>query len=380
MRALIADPSEEITSLPLRAGSYELRGRLGEGGMATVFVGRRAGGNGADLVAIKMIRDELARSAEFEAMFMDEAKLVSRLRHPNIVCCHELGNDRGHLFLVMELLFGQSLWSLWEACRARRLRLRFDMIAWIGARVADGLHYAHEFAEESSAGMASSLGIVHRDVNPTNIFVTYDGQVKVIDFGLAKAANRVSKTAAGVIKGKASYMSPEQALGAPVDRRTDIFALGATLWELGCDRRLFRGADEVETLKRVAAAEVPDPAKLVPGFPPALSRVLRKALARQKERRYATALELAHDLDAFAGGAIHAAIVAQVMQEVFAAQHVKQAAWLAKVTSQAEKRAPSHRAVFNRASGSGPRGAATVLVVFAFLALVAVVVVGFALR
>ena len=205
--------------------------------MAEVYVARRVEGPGAgEIVAIKMIREQFARSHEFATMFMDEARIVSRLRHPNIIRYYELGTDTQQLFLAMELLFGQSLWSLWEACRARGVRLRYETIAWIGARAAEGLHHAHELRDESG----QALDIVHRDVNATNIFVTYDGEIKVIDFGLAKAANRASKTAAGVIKGKVAYMSPEQAVGAPVDRRTDVFALGTTLWELGCDRRLFK--------------------------------------------------------------------------------------------------------------------------------------------
>ena len=146
------------------------------------------------------------------------------------------------------------------------------MVAWIGARVADGLHYAHELKEREGSVLSAFLDIFHRDVNATNIFVTYEGGIKIIDFGLAKAANRASKTAAGVIKGKVAYMSPEQAIGAPIDRRTDVFALGTTLWELACDRRLFKHTDEVETLKRVHAAEVPVPTKLVDQFPAELSR------------------------------------------------------------------------------------------------------------
>src|ERR1019366_8578134 len=228
-----------------RLGRYDLRAKIADGGMAEVHVARRVEGPGAgEVVAIKTIREEFARNQDFVTMFIDEAKIVSRLKHPNVIRYHELGTDDGQLYLVMELLFGQSLWSLWEACRARGVRLRYAMIAWIGARAADGLHYAHELADENGV----PLEIIHRDVNATNIFVTYDGAVKVIDFGLAKAANRASKTAAGVIKGKVAYMSPEQAVGAQIDRRTDVFALGTTLWELACDRRLFKRPDDVDTL------------------------------------------------------------------------------------------------------------------------------------
>jgi serine/threonine-protein kinase len=335
-------------SLPFRLGRYELRALVAEGGMATVYVARRLDGGeqvgaGAPtdngIVAIKMIREEFAKNREFRTMFLDEAKIVSRLRHPNIVRYHELGDEGGNVFLAMELLLGQSLWSVWDACRSRRVRLRYDMVAWIGARVAEGLHYAHTLRDEQG----HRLDIVHRDVNATNVFVTYDGEVKIIDFGLAKAANRASKTAAGIIKGKVAYMSPEQAVGAPVDARTDVFALGTTLWELSCDRRLFKHADEMETLKRVHAAHVPDPTRLVAGYPPALWRVLQRALARDKEDRYPNAAELGRELDACArveARAVDAAGVAEVMRELFAEDRSRQAAWVADASAVDGGRAP----------------------------------------
>jgi len=305
--------------------------------MATVYVAR---GPGNGVVAIKMIRDEFAHNREFFTMFTDEARIVSRLRHPNVVATHHLGNEDGHVFLAMELLIGQSLWSVWEACRTRKVRLRYDMIAWIGARAAEGLHYAHELADDGG----KPLDIVHRDVNATNIFVTYDGQIKVIDFGLAKAANRASSTAAGVIKGKAAYMSPEQAVGAPVDRRTDIFALGATLWELACDRRLFKHSDDVQTLRLVDAAVVPDPTKLVDDFPEELWRILRKALERTRESRHATAAELAHDLDGFArrgNGSVDSSTVAGVMGALFGDDRSRQVARAADASRPIRRRGPA---------------------------------------
>jgi serine/threonine-protein kinase len=310
--------------------------------MATVYLARRSGSGASSpgaVVAVKMIRDEYAKSEEFLTMFMDEAKIVSRLRHPNIVATERLGNDDGHLYLAMELLVGQSLWNVWDACRSRHVRLRYDMIAWIGARVAEGLHYAHELDGDDGR----PLGIVHRDVNATNVFVTYSGQIKVIDFGLATAANRASRTAAGVVKGKVAYMSPEQAVGAPVDRRTDVFALGTTLWELACDRRLFKRSDDVETLRRVHAATVPDPTKLVGDFPDELWRILRKALERRRESRHSSAADLGHDLDAFvrsSGGAVDARVVADVMNALFANDRARQEAWLADASHADQRRAP----------------------------------------
>jgi serine/threonine-protein kinase len=320
-----------------------VRGKIADGGMAAVYVAKR----GDQLVAIKVIRDEFARNKEFRTMFLDEAAIAARLAHPNIVRYFELGagDATGPAYIAMELLQGQSLWAVWEACRARGVRLRYDVLAWIGARVAEGLHYAHELRGEDG----TPLDIVHRDVNATNIFVTYDGNIKIIDFGLAKAANRASKTAAGIIKGKVAYMSPEQAVGASVDRRTDVFALGTTLWEIACDRRLFKRSDEVETLRRVHAAEVPDPRYLVAGFPDRLWSILQHALERDTEKRYATAAQMARELDAFADGTVNQQVVAEVMHELFAQEEARAKAWLIEASdpgSRPSKEPLKHRSTF----------------------------------
>ncbi len=293
----------------VRLGPYEILAPIAEGGMAVVYLALR----GQDRVALKMIREDLSRSREFLEMFRDEAKIVSRLLHPSIVRTFEQGDVDGHAFIAMELLAGKSLWAVWDACHARGVRLRYDMIAWMGARVAEGLHYAHELCDEDG----HALGIVHRDVNPSNLFVTYDGTIKIIDFGLAKAANRASRTATGIIKGKVSYMSPEQAGGEPVDCRTDVFALATTLWELACDRRLWKGADDMETLEQVRKAKVPDPTRLVAGFPPGLWAVLSPALARDPRERTPTAAELGRGLDALAGPAASPQVLAEMMRELF---------------------------------------------------------------
>jgi serine/threonine-protein kinase len=318
--------------MPERLGRFEVRAKIGEGGMAAVYLGH-ASENGVERVAaIKVIKEELSLNSDFVIMFMDEARIVSRLNHPNIVKVYELGNEGSRLFLAMELLFGQSLWHVWNACRERGVRLRYDVAAWIGARVAEGLHCAHELRDDKG----QFLNVVHRDVNASNVFVTYDGQVKIIDFGLAKAANRVSKTAAGVVKGKLAYMSPEQAVGNPLDRRSDLFALGTTLWEITVDRRLFKGTDDIDTLKRVHAADVPDPTRLVEGFPPYLWNVLRKALAREPVQRYQTGLEMARDLDHCAraeGRIINEAVVSEIMGALFANEAQRQEQWLAEASS-----------------------------------------------
>ena len=182
--------------------------------MATVYLGFARDPTmpgGGLLVALKVIKELYALNTEFVTMFSDEAKTVSRFNHPNIVRVFELGAEGNRLFMAMEFLNGQSLWHVWNACRERGVRLRYDVAAWIGARAAEGLHHAHELHDERG----EFLNIVHRDVNASNIFITYDGQVKIIDFGLAKAANRVSRTRAGMVKGKLAYMSPEQVVVSP---------------------------------------------------------------------------------------------------------------------------------------------------------------------
>jgi serine/threonine-protein kinase len=207
----------------------------------------------------------------------------------------EFGQEGRRLYCAIELVMGQSLWRVWDACKMRQSRLRYDWLAYVGARVAEGLHHAHELKDESG----KMVGFVHRDVSPSNVLVSYDGRVKIIDFGLAKAEHRLSKTTVGVVKGKYAYMAPEQTQTSHVDRRADVFSLGVTLWELSADRRLFKKKDDVETLIAVSEAKVPDPCGLVMGYPRPLWRILRRAMRKEPEKRYQTALEMGRELDAF---------------------------------------------------------------------------------
>jgi eukaryotic-like serine/threonine-protein kinase len=325
--------------MPARLGRYEVRAKIGEGGMATVYLGHLTADQGERVVALKVIKDEFSLNADFVNMFLDESKIVSRLNHANVVRVFELGNEGARLFIAMELLFGQSLWHVWNACRLAGVRLRYDVAAYIGARGAMGLHHAHELTRPD--GGPSNL--VHRDVNASNIFVTYDGEVKIIDFGLAKAIGRVSKTAAGVVKGKLAYMSPEQAVGKALDRRSDVFALATSLWEVTTDQRLFKGADDVETLKRVYAAQVPDPTALVEGYPPALWQILRRALAKSPDDRYRTAADFARELDAFVMNTapqISPKMVGEVMQVLFRGERERQATWMAEASAHGKPAPP----------------------------------------
>jgi eukaryotic-like serine/threonine-protein kinase len=275
-------------------GEYEVLAPISEGGMASVWLGR-ARTAPQRLVALKFVRPEFERNKDFVVMFLDEARIASRLHHPNIVSIVDVGYDGKRHFIAMEVLRGHTLLALSHAAHARGRRLPYEMVAWIGARVADALHYAHELVDDRGA----SDHIVHRDVNPANIFITLEGEPKLIDFGLAKARDRIASTAIGVVKGKLAYLAPEQVRGHPVDRRSDVFALGITLWETSLDRRLFLDDTDLETIRRVRETHVPDPMSIDPQYPRALASALAHALARDPNDRYQTAAQLRDALDAF---------------------------------------------------------------------------------
>jgi serine/threonine-protein kinase len=224
---------------------------------------------------------------------------------------------------------GESLLDTWYACQDRQLMLPYDIIAWIGARAAEGLHHAHELRDPTSNAFER---IVHRDVNPGNVFLTYEGQVKVIDFGVAKALNRLSSTTSfGTLKGKVSYMAPEQAKTSDVDRRADIFSLAVTLYELTTDRRLFKRKTDVDTLVAVTKTDVPDPSTAVPGYPPDLSQILLRALQGNRDLRYSNALDFSRELDRFAqtqGRSVDATTLAEVMNYLFWDQRNRFVQWL----------------------------------------------------
>lgn len=308
--------------------------RLAAGGAASVYLARLTGPHNYErLLALKIIHEHLAEEQEFVDMFLDEANLASRLAHPNVVHVFELAREDDVLFMAMEYLHGQPLSQVYRRFTENAEPLPLDLVAWIGARAADGLHHAHELCDENG----HRLCLVHRDVSPQNVIVTYDGQIKVVDFGIARADGRLAQTALGQIKGKFSYMAPEQALGKAYDHRADLFALGATLYELAMGRRLFRGEDDMETLRKVISAEVPAPRSLDPAFPLALETILLRVLALDPERRHASANELARDLDAFAaagGVKDHAERLGELITEAFHEERAKQEAALARLREQ----------------------------------------------
>jgi len=322
-------------SLPPRLGRFEVGAKIGGGGMATIYVGR--GADKDELVALKVIRDELAHDENFSAMFVDEAKILARLSHPNVIHTLEYGVTGHHRFIAMELLSGRTYADLWDVLVGKGETMPLLLGAWICARVAEGLHSAHELVDDDG----NPLGVIHRDVNPTNIFLTHSGTVKLIDFGLAKARVRMSKSADGIVKGKIPYLAPEQAKAAPIDRRIDVYALGTTLWESVTMKRLFKRDNDVATLRAIRDAHVPNPRDTDPDFPEALWKVIEKALKVDREERYPTAAAMQKDLDAFLGDAAgeQPKELARLLHDIFPEAEAQDTRWLRDAAS---VRAPKH--------------------------------------
>ena len=277
-----------------KLGDNELMLRIGRGGMATVWVARERTQAPKDdrLVAVKAMLIELADETEFVTMFLDEVRLVRAIKHPNVVEIYDVGDADGVMWMSMEWVEGESLHTVIAEAGKRRA-IPPELAVKIIADAASGLHAAHELRDLDG----SPRGVVHRDVSPHNILIGTNGMVKLVDFGVAKAVGRISEaTRAGQLKGKFGYMSPEQALGKQVDRRSDIFSLGIVLFELTTSRRLFRGEHDIDTLKLVIGGPIPRPSSIDPKYPAGLERIVLRALERNVEARYQTALELAEDL------------------------------------------------------------------------------------
>ena len=279
-----------------RFGQYEILERISSGGMAELFRARLSGAEGfRKIVAIKKILPHIAQDEEFLTMFADEAKLAAQLSHPNIVHIFDLGKiESGGYFIAMELVEGRDLRSILHLARETGIALPIPLAVSIAAKIASALDYAHRRRGDDG----QDLHIVHRDVSPPNILVSNDGDVKLCDFGIAKAASKVSRTESGALKGKLPYMSPEQAWGKPVDLRSDIYSLGSVLFEMLTGRKLFPGDSEMGVLEKVRAGDVVAPSSVNSEVPPALDAVVLKALARDPGGRYAAASDMLRDLEA----------------------------------------------------------------------------------
>ncbi len=282
---------------PIPFGQYYLLDRIAVGGMAEVFKAKVFGVEDFEkIVALKRILPNIAEDHEFITMFIDEAKIAVQLNHANIAQIFELGEVQGSYFIAMEYVEGKDLRTIFE--RARRPngnKISPIQAAFIIARACEGLDFAHRKRDKNDR----PLGIVHRDISPQNILISYDGDVKIIDFGVAKAQNKMVQTQAGILKGKFSYMSPEQVQGLPLDQRSDIFGLGIVFHEILTGQRLFVGESDFQTLEKVRKAEAPHPRSINPEIPEELDRIAMKALSRDVDARYQYASEMQQDLQRF---------------------------------------------------------------------------------
>jgi len=266
--------------------------------MAVVYLAASQGPRGfSKLVVVKELKEEFSQDPEFSSMFVDEARLAARLNHTNIVQTYEVEEEGGHFFIVMEYLEGQPLSHTRTRLAKLGGQLRDYQVRAL-CDVLDGLHYAHQLADYDG----TPLHVVHRDVSPHNVIVTYGGDVKLVDFGIAKAADSSSQTRTGVIKGKLAYMSPEQAFGKPVDCRADVFALGVILWEAITGRRMWKGNAEGAIAHRLSTGEIPKIDEHTPDAPPMLKAICERALAPRREDRFPTAAAMQQALEGYLAG------------------------------------------------------------------------------
>jgi len=292
------DPRPQPSDEHRIVGRYVLHDEIASGGMATVRFGRLLGPVGfSRTVAIKCLHPQFAKDPEFSAMFLDEARLAARVRHPNVVPILDVVALEGDLFLVMEFVQGESLSKLLRVVRQRKGRVPLRVTASILSGVLEGLHAAHEARSEQG----EPLNIVHRDVSPQNVMVGLDGVARVLDFGVAKAAGRIQSTREGQLKGKLAYMAPEQLRAGNVDRRTDVYAAAVVLWECLTGRRLFKADDEIGIFGLVLEGKIDPPSAFIPTLPKGYDEVTMRGLHRDPAKRWQTAQEMAIALEKVAG-------------------------------------------------------------------------------
>lgn len=300
--------------VPERIGRYEIVGELGQGGMGAIYLGRASGLGGFErLVAIKMIHRHLSNERQFIDMFLDEARIAASIRHPHVVSVFEVGEEGGRYFIAMDYVSGDPFSILLDRTWGRGVSMPAHTMAHVVAIACEGLHAAHELEDPMTR---RPLGVVHRDICPQNILVGYDGIVRLMDFGVAKAAGQIALTNPGVHKGKVPYMSPEQVKGSDIDRRSDVFAMGVVLWEATVGRRLFKDENDLRSAARVLRGRVPKPTQIIDAYPAQLETIVMTALAAKPEHRFQTARELGDALQGFIStvGRLGARDVANLMK------------------------------------------------------------------
>jgi len=334
------------------SSKFRRLGSLGKGGMAHVYLVVSSGPAGFNkLLVSKELKSELADDTEFVKMFLDEARLCARLSHPNIVHTYDVLDEEGSPpCIVMEYLEGQALSGLLS--RTWRLPLPLDLHLRALSEALAGLHYAHELKDYDG----TPLGLVHRDVSPQNVFVCYDGRIKLLDFGVAKVRGALSQTATGVIKGKLAYMAPEVLMGRPIDRRADIFSAGVMLWEALARRRINKGKADVEvTGARVNGGE-PKLTDVAPDAPPKLVEICERAMALNVEDRYATALEFKQALDAELPATATKEALGEIAADAFAEERKKTAAVIEEAVKNPPPQEPPSLPGANDGESSQPSG------------------------
>ncbi|CAN5453477.1 hypothetical protein BH10BDE1_BH10BDE1_07300 [soil metagenome] len=278
-------------------GKYVLLEKLAMGGMAEVYLGRSIGAGGVGkFVAIKRILPQFSEQTEFVDMFKDEASIAINLQHSNIATITEFGMEKNQFFIVMDFVNGRNLKQILNKVKTANTGLGIEHIVYIAKEIAAGLDHAHRCLNPATA---KPLNIIHRDMSPHNVMLSFDGEIKVVDFGIAKAETQIESTRAGTLKGKFGYMSPEQADAQEVDQRTDVFSLGIILWELLANDRLFIGKNEIEILRKIKECNIQPLRKLNANIPPELEKIVGKALAKDRNLRYRNAEDLHRDLHRF---------------------------------------------------------------------------------
>jgi serine/threonine-protein kinase len=274
-------------------GRYELIEQIAAGGMAEIWLARQYGlPDFHRIVVVKKLNEDLKESETFVRMFLDEARTSAQLTHPNVVQIYDLGFKDGEYFIAMEYIHGEDLVEITHSAVERQRLIPIGHVVRIVADALKGLHHAHTLV-----GSGGPLGIVHRDASPHNVLVTYDGMVKLVDFGIAKARTQTEVTGSGMLKGKHAYMSPEQVRGETIDHKSDIFTIGIVLYELSTGSRLFVGRNEVETLEAVLSSPIPKPSQRAPGLPAKLEQIILRALERDPQDRYQSAQEMQLELE-----------------------------------------------------------------------------------
>lgn len=346
-----------IETFPAKFGKYILLDRLNAGGMAEVFRAKVTGVEGFErLVAIKCMLPALLSDEQFSNMFVDEARLAAQLTHANVAQIYELGRQAERLYIAMELVSGRDLRHIIKTANAQGQPLPPDFAAYVCSKAAEGLDFAHRKVGNDGR----PLGLVHRDISPQNIIVSYDGEVKVVDFGIAKAnsAARDTHTQVGVLKGKFAYMSPEQVLGHDIDRRADIFALGSVLYEMVTGSRLFTGESDLTVLERVREGALPDLNIVLPQNAATLIPVFQKALQVNPEQRFGWASEMSESLEPMLMGErsiFGPKRAAALMRQMFAADIVELAEKLKKFSSVTESSCVSVIGAESTEPGTGGR-------------------------